>query len=126
MAIPGIETWAGKEPATKDSTKAFFNRLIEEYPDIGEPLSLVEEALDDEDKEALRAALDELFDYMTQTMNTAYPKLSKAERKRASTYIGEEVGAGKYPRRQAIAIGLRRAAPAKYKKYERSKGKSKG
>lgn len=38
-----------------------------------------------------------------------YPKLTPRERDLASEYIAEEVRTGKYPRAQAIAIGISRA-----------------
>jgi hypothetical protein len=56
-----------------------------------------------------------------------YPTLSKAERKQASSFIAEHMGhLEKHPGgpKQAIAIGLRQAAPGKYDKFaSRKSGK---
>ena len=41
-----------------------------------------------------------------------YPKLRGKTRERASKFIAEEVRTGKYPRKQAIAIGISRARTA--------------
>lgn len=43
------------------------------------------------------------------------PKLTGSTRALASKYIAEEVATGKYPRRQAIAIGISRARAASKK-----------
>lgn len=47
-----------------------------------------------------------------------YPKLRGETREKASKYVAEEVRTGKYPRKQAIAIGISRARAAA-KKHER-------
>jgi hypothetical protein len=44
-----------------------------------------------------------------KTKKRRYPKLTKKEREKASRFIREEMHTGKYPREQAIAIGLSRA-----------------
>ena len=46
-------------------------------------------------------------------------KLTAREKKLASRYIAEEIETGKYPRKQAIAIGISRAK-AQAKKIRRS------
>jgi hypothetical protein len=42
-------------------------------------------------------------------MKTKKRKLTAEERKLASRYIAEEIETGKYPHKQAIAIGISRA-----------------
>lgn len=41
------------------------------------------------------------------------PKLAGARRELASKFIAEEMGTGKYPRKQAVAIGISRARKGK-------------
>ena len=51
-------------------------------------------------------------------------KLSKAQKKRASRFIAEEVRTGKYEQKQAVAIGISRASRApKGAKKQRRTGK---
>jgi len=44
-----------------------------------------------------------------KTKKRRYPKLTKKEREEASRFVAEEMRTGKYPREQAVAVGLSRA-----------------
>lgn len=55
-----------------------------------------------------------------------YPSLSKAEKKKAAERIAVHMGHSDHTPAQAVAIGLREAAPEKYAAFDKKRKGSKG
>lgn len=62
----------------------------------------------------------------TKGRSPAYPTLSKAEKKKASERIAVHMGHSDHTPEQAVAIGLREAAPEKYAAFDKKRKGSKG
>jgi hypothetical protein len=104
----------------KEGRVPLLAELQREYPELKPYVDAISDAFEDGDDLDMKEAIAELISYMTNEMNEAYPKLTKAEKKQAGEKIGANIREGK-PRAQAIAIGLRQAAPGKYKTFAKKR-----
>lgn len=102
-----------------DEMADWLEALDEYAPELAEALGMLGDALESGDEETIGKAW-ELVSTAMEMGNPAYPTLSGDEQKEASRLIKKHVG--DYPREQAIAIGLRQAAPEKYKSFDASRG----
>ena len=115
---PGAEN----EPGFADEMEGWIEALAEDHPKTAEWLRQVGAAIEEGNMEAVA----QLWDAAPTDENPAYPELSPEERQEAGERIGEHMGHN-HPggREQAIAIGLRQAAPGKYDEFEGGRGKKK-
>jgi hypothetical protein len=104
------------EPAFAAEMESWLEDLAGDHPLTAEWIRNIGKAIEDDDDEALA----DLWTSAPTDENPEYPELDEGEQKKAQEAISKHLGHQDHTHDQAVAIGLREAAPEKYKQFDKA------